>query len=269
VAEGAEDSIAAAKLFAKACPKLPTIVMYGVSMGGNTSGLAVASHATRANGRPLFDYWFDIEGATDLIEEYLAIRAVAQTGNQGAITTQQEIEAENGGKLEDKPDVYRERTVVARAEDIKASGIKGVVMVHDVDDGLVTYSQSQEMFARLGQVGIPTDMFTVATRGASSEPGTTLDSLVTSHIPGFQSPFAGHGSEASDTHIVGRTGFDRLAALFNRRETPPCFRQFLVDGTLGTTVPDPASTRTPSCSGDEPGQRPHNRVERRKHRRAR
>ena len=38
-------------------------------------------------------------------------------------------------------------------------------MVHGVDDGLVPYSQSREMQARLRALGIPTDMITVGTRG--------------------------------------------------------------------------------------------------------
>src|SRR4051812_49524503 len=48
VSEGSAATIAAAKAFDGACPTLQTNVVYGVSMGGNTSGLAAASHATRA-----------------------------------------------------------------------------------------------------------------------------------------------------------------------------------------------------------------------------
>ena len=77
VSEGAADSIAAAKLFDRACPRLPSIVAYGVSMGGNASGLAVASRAKRTTGAPLFDQWFDIEGAVNVIEIYTAARVLA------------------------------------------------------------------------------------------------------------------------------------------------------------------------------------------------
>jgi acetyl esterase/lipase len=236
VSEGAEDSIAAAQRFDRAC-KLPTIVAYGVSMGGNASGLAVASRATRANGAPLFDQWFDIEGAVNVIEIYSAARALAASGNALAANATADIEREMGGTLEERPEAYTTRTVVRRAEDIKASGIRGVTIVHGVDDGLVPTSQSREMQSRLRALGIPTDVFTVGTRGSSSEAGTTLSGSL---VPGFDSPFAGHADEASTTHIVGRTGFDRLSAYLGAGETPQC-RDYVVDGTTQTTTALPAT----------------------------
>src|SRR5687767_14240130 len=78
VREGAADSIAAAKYFLERYPSITQVFAFGVSMGGNASGMAVASpDAVRADGTPLFDYWVDVEGANNLIEEYLIIRAVA------------------------------------------------------------------------------------------------------------------------------------------------------------------------------------------------
>jgi acetyl esterase/lipase len=233
VREGAADSIVAAQLFERTCPMAKTVVMYGVSMGGNTAGLAVAAKAKRHNGAPLFDYWFDIEGATNVTETYLEARGLALSGNATAKTAVAEIEEEFGGPIESRSDTYLANSIVTRAEDIKASGLKGVVMVHAVDDGLVGYNQSPEMNARLRQVGIPVDFWTAVTRGASSEPGTTLDGYVTGNVPGFESPFVGHADEDSDTHLVGATGFERLAALF-AGVTPAC-RTGLLDGNLGFT----------------------------------
>src|SRR5688500_14466622 len=92
VAEGAADSIAAAQLFDRTCPRLPSIVAYGVSMGGNASGLAVAARAKRSSGAPLFDQWFDIEGAVNVIEIYTAARALAATGNVLAAQATEDIE---------------------------------------------------------------------------------------------------------------------------------------------------------------------------------
>ncbi len=244
VAEGAEDSIAAAKYFDGLCPKLGTIVMYGVSMGGNTSGLAVAAKATRRNGKPLFDWWFDIEGAANVTETYAEARGLASSGNTFAKNAQADIEREMGGTFEDKRDVYLSRTVVNRIDDIKASGVRGVVVVHAVDDGLVPYNQSRELVGRLRAVGVPADFFTVVTRGDKSEPGTTADGYVTGNVPGFVSPFAGHASEASKTHIVGTTGFGRLAALFDG--TKPGCREWVVDGTLDPVSPHPVTTG-PTC----------------------
>jgi acetyl esterase/lipase len=236
VSEGAADSIAAAQLFERTC-RLPTIVAYGVSMGGNASGLAVASRATRGNGAPLFDQWFDIEGAVNVIEIYTAARALAASGNELAANATADIEREMGGTLEERPEAYTTRTVVRRAEDIKASGIKGVTIVHGVDDGLVPNSQSREMQSRLRALGIPTDLFTAGTRGTSSEAGTTLTGSL---IPGFDSPMAGHADETSTTHIVGKTGFERLSAYLRSGETPQC-RDYVVDGTTQTTTQVPGS----------------------------
>jgi acetyl esterase/lipase len=236
VSEGAADSIAAVQLFDRTC-RLPTIVAYGVSMGGNASGLAVASRATRANGAPLFDQWFDIEGAVNVIEIYTAARALGATGNAFAAAAAADMEREMGGTLEERPEAYTTRTVVRRAEDIKASGVKGVTMVHGADDGLVPYSQSREMQVRLRALGIPTDMITVGTRGESSEAGTTLTGSL---IPGFDSPLAGHADETSTTHLVGKTGFERLSAYLRGGEVPRC-RDFVVDGTTGTMTQVPGS----------------------------
>jgi acetyl esterase/lipase len=238
VQEGAEDSIAVAQMFERQCATVKTIVMYGVSMGGNTSGLAVAAKARRSNGKPLFDYWFDIEGADNVTETYNEARGLAGSGNAFANNAVADIEREMGGSFENKHDVYLERTTVNRADDIAASGVKGVVMVHGVDDGLVGYNQTPEMYARLTALGIPVDVWTAITRGDSSEPGTTLDGYVTGNIPGFTSPFAGHASEASDTHIVGNAGFERLAALFKSGQAPAC-RIGVLDGTTGFTASKP------------------------------
>jgi hypothetical protein len=252
VQEGAEDSIAVARLFDSQCAGLPTIELYSVSMGGNTAGLAAAAKAKRLNGRPLWDYWIDVEGAVNVTETYNEAALVAQSGNTFAKNAKEDIEREMGGTFQDQPSVYASRTVVNRAEDIKASGLKGVVLVHGVGDGLVPYNQAQEMSARLRQVGVRADFFSVGSRGPSSEPGTTLDGSVIGGIdPAYTSPFAGHASEASDTHIVGNTGFDRLAALINRREAP-CDRAFAVDGSAATVAPDPATT-SPLCVADFSG----------------
>ena len=110
----------------------------------------------------------------NVIEIYTAARVLAATGNVLAAQATEDIEREMGGPIESKPEEYTTRTVVRRAEDIKASGVRGVTMVHGADDGLVPYSQSREMQARLLGLGIPTDMVTVGTRGEASEPGTTL-----------------------------------------------------------------------------------------------
>jgi hypothetical protein len=198
----------------------------------------IAARATRASGAPLFDQRFDIEGAVDVIEIYTGARALAATGNTLAAQATEDIERQMGGTIEQQPEAYTTRTVVRRAEDIKASVVMGVTLVHGADDGLVPYPQSREMQSRLLALSIPTDMITVGTRGESSEPGTTLTGSL--GAPGYESPFAGHADEASTTHIVGNTGFERLAAYFESGETPHC-REFVVDGATRTITQVPGT----------------------------
>ncbi len=236
VREGAQAGIAAARAVLHACPGLAhrTIVDYGVSMGGNTSGLMAAAGAKRPGGRRLFDYWFDIEGVTNVIETYLEATLVAQAGNATGKQAKQEIEEENGGTLAQQPGAYLNLAVVSHAHAIAASGIKGVVLVHGLDDGTVPYNQSREMEASLALAGVATDFYTVATKGPGSESGSTLDGLLP--IP-HDSPFAGHGGEGSQTQLVIQTGLRALDALFQRHRAPIGHRNFLVDGTLGQTLP--------------------------------
>jgi acetyl esterase/lipase len=259
VREGAEDSIAAAQLFERACGRtkkkkaakqrrrLP-VVMYGVSMGGNASGLAVATGAKRADGSPLFDYWFDIEGVANVIETYLEARAVAgpPLNNKTGQIAVAEIEEEMGGTLEERAETYLDHTVVSRVDDIKASGLKGVVMVHGIDDGTVPFNQSPELFSRLVEQRIPTDFFSVARRGSGSD-GQTLEETLTiaGYIPGYSPLFAGHGGENDLTHPVIEVGFDRLERLLNDGRRPTCFRAFVVDE--GRYSSDPEATELPDC----------------------
>jgi len=257
VTEGAAAGIAAAQLFDRSRRSLARaeFVDYGVSMGGNTSGLMAAAGAKRSHGRPLFDYWFDIEGATNVIETYLEAKAVGATGNAYANDAWQAIQADAGGQSPDQnPQGYEGLDVVAHAPAIKASGIKGVVMVQGALDGLVPYDQTREMEAALAAVGVPTDLYTALTKQPGTNSGTTLDQYIP--VP-HDSPFAGHGSEGDLNHTVTGTGIALLArTLLGQIPPPACHREFLIDGTAGSLlnpgaspliVPDPATTPDPPC----------------------
>jgi acetyl esterase/lipase len=213
VAEGAADTIAYAQHFEQLCKPTGVNVVYGVSMGGNTSGLVVASKPMGPDGKPLFDYWVDVEGAVNVTQTYLGASALAP-GNAFAKNAAEDIEAAFGGSIAEVPEVYAERTVVNRTADIAASGIRGVVMVHGVADGLVTYNQSRELQSLLRARGVPVDMWTAVTRSSTSEPGTTVDGYLPT---GRTSPFAGHASETSTTHVVGLAGFAALDRLYAGR----------------------------------------------------
>ncbi|MFN2540056.1 MAG: alpha/beta hydrolase family protein [Mycobacteriales bacterium] len=235
VAEGAVDTNTVARLFDKQCFSKAASgkahnVLYSVSMGGNTAGLALAAKPKRQTGGPLFDEWIDVEGAANVIETYQGARRLAPVNTFAAQATA-DIEQEMGGSLEQKPQVFAERTVVNRTRDIVASGIKGVVMAHGYADGLVTHDISRQLQALLRAQGMPVDFRSFVTHSSRSEPGTTLDGYLPT---GISSPFAGHASEASETQDVGVEGFRALAELYAGRHVS-C-RDSITDGRTGQGV---------------------------------
>jgi hypothetical protein len=121
--------------------------------------------------------------------------------------------------------------VVSRAADIAAAGIRGVVLVHGLDDGLVPTNQSREMQAAMRAVGVPTELYTVVTRGPDSESGSTLTGAVLGGTGVYESPFAGHASETSTTHTVNVTGFEVLAKVLDGADVG-C-GEYVVDGVTG------------------------------------
>lgn len=212
--EGAADSIAAARYFLGKYPSLTNVIAFGVSMGGNVSGVAVASKdALRADGSALWDYWVDIEGVNNLTEEYFIARGVAPVNGGGALA-QQEIEEENGGSFETVPQAYAGITNTLHAAEMN---LRGVVLVNGFDDGLVPTNQTDEMARALDAAGIPAHTYKVVLRGGA-ESGTTataipLDPVASQAGQTYESPFAGHAWEGSDTHLVMKKGLEVLYAL--------------------------------------------------------
>jgi hypothetical protein len=233
----AAESIAAARHFLAAYPSITTVFAIGISMGGNASGLAMASGATRLDGTtPLFDYWVDVEGANNLIEEYLVIRAVAPALADAALA-QQEIEEENGGTFEQAPARYAELSNVLRAGEMGA--LRGAVVVHGVDDGLVTTDQSPQMSTALNTAGVPTHLYTIVLRPEDdTEPDSTA-SCIPFGAAGLPCPtsLAGHGWEGSENHVVIRTGFAQLWALMDGAQVTPG----------ATVLPEPAGLVSLGC----------------------
>ena len=236
VAEGAEDSIAAVRAFEAACQAgNPRFVnsAFGVSMGGNMTGLAVSQHATRTDGSGLFDYWFDVSGVTDVPEIYTdaTVISLAPLGSIQAIgkNAKADIEAEMGGNPVLALLTYLNRSPALKASTMKASGLKGVVVAHGVLDGEVTSDQSDQMVAALALAGVPTDYYTSVFKAPETPPGLTLDGDILGLIPGYESPFAGHVNA-----IVLETALGRLDALYQAGTAPSGLHLTLVDGSLGT-----------------------------------
>jgi hypothetical protein len=236
VSEGAADSIAATRLFNSTCQSLnPTRFVnsaFGVSMGGNMSGLAVSEHATRTDGSSLFDYWFDVAGVTNVPEIYTDATAISLVPLGGIQTTganaKADIEAEMGSPILNLA-TYLNRSPALRASQMKSSGLKGVVVSHGVLDGEVTSDQSDQMVAALALAGVPTDYYTSVFKAPETPPGLTLDGDILGLIPGYVSPFAGHVNA-----IVLGTALGRLDALYQAGTAPSGLKVTLADGTLGT-----------------------------------
>jgi hypothetical protein len=236
VSEGAADSIAATRLFNSTCQSLnPTRFVnaaFGVSMGGNMTGLAVSEHATRTDGSPLFDYWFDVAGVTNVPEIYADATAISLVPLGGIQTTganaKADIEAEMGSPILNLT-TYLNRSPALRASQMKSSSLKGVVVSHGVLDGEVTSDQSDQMVVALALAGVPTDYYTSVFKAPETPPGLTLDGDVLGLIPGYVSPFAGHVNA-----IVLGTALGRLDALYQAGTAPSGLKVTLADGTLGT-----------------------------------
>lgn len=223
IRQAAAESIAAAKHFLAAYPTITRVVAYGISMGGNASGVAVASpEAVRADGSPLFNYWVSVEGVSNLIEFYLTYRVVALVNADAALPLRA-IEDENGGTLEAVPERYAEITNLYRTPDM--TGLEGAVIVHGLDDGLVSADQSPLMAVALNAAGVPTHLYNVVLKG-EAESGTTATSIALGPVFGavglaYESPLAGHGWEGSDTQLVIKTGFEQLDRLLDGHVVAP------------------------------------------------
>lgn len=232
VKAGSEDLVAAGQYFDRLCGGFDRRFLLGVSMGGNSTGMAAALKAKTLDGRPLFDYWVGIEGVWNLTELTFQARAAGPT-NPFAQQAYDDIVAENGGTPEQKPDEYSFRTVVNRSADIAASGLRGLVLVHALDDGQASYDQAQQMEKAMRGAGLATDLYSVSRKADGDTPDTTLS--------GNQAN-AGHAPEWSTHHISMDTGFDTLSGLAAETLPPPCNRDFATDGQATPhTTPDPAT----------------------------
>lgn len=230
VSAGAADIIAATQSLEHCAPRGMN-TMFSVSMGGNTAGLALAEGVQRADkSGPLYDYWVDVEGATNVAETYLEARLLGPA-NEYAANALEDITAEMGGPIESDPAPYLERSVVLRVDDIAAGGLKGVAKVHGVDDGLVPFNQAREMVAALDANGIPVQMVNVLRRTPESERETTATGYAGGQLdPNYTSPFAGHASETSTVHIVMKAAWDRLTWMYRDGYLPDCRQETVLDG---------------------------------------
>ncbi|HET6153308.1 MAG TPA: hypothetical protein VFE15_10140 [Marmoricola sp.] len=248
VIEGAQDSIAATKLFDSSCPGSDSFVntVFGISMGGNMSGLAVSQNALRASGAPLYNYWFDVSGVSDVTETWADAAAISlvplgsvQTTGKNGLAAES---AEFGGTPLTVPGAYLTNSPVTRAGLMRSSGIQGVEIFHGLDDGEVTADQGVQMAAALAVAGVPTDVYTSLFNTPGGSNGLTLDgdtlgaalSAVNTEalmglLPAYVSPFSGHVSD-----VVLSSALTHLTSLYGSHQVPTGISVTLQDGVAGT-----------------------------------
>ncbi|HEV2892029.1 MAG TPA: alpha/beta fold hydrolase [Frankiaceae bacterium] len=144
VGTGWRDTIAATLDLKARYPSIRTTIVWGISMGGEVSGLAVA-HAPRGT----YQYWVEDAGVENLVEEWATV-----PGFQPA------IQAETGGTPAEVPQAYLDRSPIAQVQAIAAHGLKRVFANHAAGDTVVTPTQAQELTGALAATGVPVSTYT-------------------------------------------------------------------------------------------------------------
>lgn len=213
--KGAAAVVAGTKQTLTAYPSLDKVLLLGFSMGGAISALALQTTEKKADGSPLFDYFVAGEAVSMLAETYVEASAAAPAVGSIATDTVNEIEAECGSPA--APQCLAERSYALNAGVLAARGLKGVWIIHDINDGLVPYNQGVEGFAALTAAGIPAS-FTTVVRSAPSSCGDEVGTSLTGHAAATGLPtkdvacLAGHSSEASSTQAVIRVTLDTVVS---------------------------------------------------------
>lgn len=222
LAAGAEDTIAATLDLLAAHP-VDDVYLYSVSMGTAVAGIVLAD--PRMDG--VFDYWVNNEGLAMLAETWAGATAISPSGNPTAVAARAAIETETGGTPATAAEAYAWRSAALRVPEF--TGLKGVVLTHGLNDGLVPHNQGREMAAALRAAGIPSDFYTVV-RGEPCQEGTTLTGYVGVNCTGV----AGHGTESNDRHTLTKLSFALLDEVVNGTYGPITNAERVVDEGLGT-----------------------------------
>jgi acetyl esterase/lipase len=215
---GRVDTIAAARYVRAECPTGPA-VLFSVSMGTAVAGPVLATLPG------FFTEWVDSEGLSMLAETWAEATAISPA-NAFAANASASIEAECGGTPATQPQCYHDRSAALRAPEFQ--GLRGVVLLHAVNDGLVPYDQGREMEAALKAVGVPTAFFTVL-RGQVGEEGTTITGYAGANVDGL----AGHGDESDDGQTLTHLSLEALDGVL-ARTLVPSGQEMVMDRDLGT-----------------------------------
>lgn len=151
VLKGSRDLVAATADLKRRFPTITRTVIWGMSMGGETTGLAVAQNPR------LFDYWVSVFGVSHLSEEFLALG-----GSPSLLASW--IVQETGGHPVTHQREYDRRSPAVLTDRMR--GLKRAYLLHGTGDMLVPYTQSRQLFENLRRSGVPVSLYTfVSGRG--------------------------------------------------------------------------------------------------------
>lgn len=148
VKTGAEDTVAITLALQDLHPAVEHTVLYGISMGGEISGIAIASAPPGT-----YDHWVNGVGIADLTmlwAEHPVIRDV--------------IEEETGGSPLDVPEEYEARSPLARIGEIQAAGLARVYMVYGAGDLIVPLDHGDRLYEALVDAGVPVTYWVLTTK---------------------------------------------------------------------------------------------------------
>jgi len=145
------------------------IILAGVSMGGNASGLAAAAHAQRIDGGPLFDYWVGIEGAYNLTAYQRRARSRRPPAILFAIGRCRTSRPKTGAPSRVSRAALTRRTVVNERPTSLIRTPKASTSCTASRMGLAVYNQAQELTNSLRGEWLTTDLYS----SPSMRPATT------------------------------------------------------------------------------------------------
>ena len=226
VMKGHRDLIAATEDMQARYPSITRTVLWGISMGGETTGMAVAA-------RPdLFDYWVDTFGVTDLFQEFAALGAypgISPNANNTANPTGSWIVEQTGGTPATAHQAYLDRSPAYQAASMR--GITRAYIAHGIGDLNVQFTQSRLMYEQLVANGIPVSLTTVLTRtGAVQGPYVPNQSL-----PAVPTPYAPSAHDGSATAFSQETVHHLLSG--TEPDAGTTNREWIADWTTGQRVP--------------------------------
>lgn len=212
VGRGATETVAAVRFFTAKYPQINERYLFSVSMGNIVASIALAEH-------DVFDWWIDVEGVSNLFETWSEATALRHEAAP-------DIEHECGGTPATASTEYTRRSAALRAQEI-APKIRGVIVIHAPEDGLVPYNQSRELVTALDAVDVDVDFYSVVGRDCrlNKEGNTTIAGYAGTN----PQCLAGHASERLSDHVIMRTAFAALAKLVAKTRVPAGVTEITVD----------------------------------------